>query len=271
MALPSCRAISSFLHDDEVVAEVSSQKLFRSDIDQFIPNGISGEDSIRLAMQYINTWAADIVYQEIAEEQLSKAEQDVTKELEEYRKSLLKYRYEQLYVNERLDTAVSDDLIEDYYLSHKDKFILERPVLKARYLHISADSPTMEQIRRRMSSSEIDDLIEADSLAYHSAMEFSIWNDSWIDITTLSRKFSLDQGTLLSMRKGDWIEFKDSTGMAHIAFIPEIVSKGEIAPLEYAAPMIRDIVISSRKQSLITSLEMDLLNDARENGKFVIY
>ena len=130
-------------------------------------------------------------------------------------------------------------MIEDYYLSHKDKFILERPVLKARYLHISADSPTMEQIRRRMSSSEIDDLIEADSLAYHSAMEFSIWNDSWIDITTLSRKCSFDQG--------------------------------EIAPLEYAAPMIRDIVISSRKQSLITSLEMDLLNDARENGKFVIY
>ena len=60
-ALMSCRAISNFLHDDEVVASAGSEKLYRSDLDAVIPKGISPEDSASLAMRYINTWASDIV------------------------------------------------------------------------------------------------------------------------------------------------------------------------------------------------------------------
>ena len=95
---------------------MGQEKLYRSDIDKVIPKGIVPEDSVRLSRQYINSWASDRVYLKIAEEQLSKAERDVTVELEDYRKSLLKYRYEQLYVNERLDTSVSHEHIEEYYL-----------------------------------------------------------------------------------------------------------------------------------------------------------
>ena len=76
------------------MAEVSGEKLYRSDLDAVIPKGISQEDSTYLAKQYINTWASEMVYLGIAEQQLSKTEKDVTKELEDYRKSLLKYRYE---------------------------------------------------------------------------------------------------------------------------------------------------------------------------------
>ena len=147
-ALTSCRAISSFLNNDETVAEVGNARLYRSQLNALIPKGISQEDSVRLARQYINTWALDEVFLNIAEEQLSKAEKDVTRELEEYRRSLLKYRYEDLYVNERLDTAVSDDVVEDYYASHQEKFLLNRPVVKARYLRIASDSPSLAKIRR---------------------------------------------------------------------------------------------------------------------------
>ena len=98
--LASCRAISRFLHDDEIVAEVDGVMLYRSDLDKVLPAGLPQEDSVRLAAQYINSWASDQVFIGIAEQQLSKAEKDVTKELEAYRKALLKYRYEQLYVNE---------------------------------------------------------------------------------------------------------------------------------------------------------------------------
>ena len=88
----SCRAISSFLANDQVVAQVGQEKLFRSDIGMVIPRGMVPEDSVRMARQYINSWASDRVYLKIAEQQLSKAERDVTAELEDYRKSLLKYR-----------------------------------------------------------------------------------------------------------------------------------------------------------------------------------
>ncbi len=270
-ALSSCKAISSFFRGDEVVAEVGSEKLYRSEIDQILPKGIAPEDSTRLAMQYIATWASDLVYISIAEEQLSKSEKDVTKELEDYRKSLLKYRYEQLYVNERLDTSVTDDQVQEYYEAHRDKFILARPVMKARYLAIFSDSPAKEQIKKRMSSSELDMLVEADSLAFSAAHKYTGWNDEWIDASVLAREFDMDYAAMLALQKGSWIEKDGDDGLSRIAFLSEVVGEGELAPVEYAAQNIRDMIISSRKQKLIATLEQDLLKDARDNGKFVIY
>ena len=270
-ALCSCRAISSFLGNGEVVAQVGSEKLYKSDVDALIPKGMAPEDSVLLVNRYINSWAADRVYLKIAEEQLSKSEQDVTKELEDYRKSLLKYRYEQLYVNERLDTAVSMDHIEEYYRAHQDKFVLDRPVVKARFLNIAGDSPVLKQIRKRMSSSDANELVEADSLAFSSAVKFTTWSDSWIDIAVIAREYSVDYTDLLSKMNKGWIENVDTTGYMKLTYISAMTQKGKIAPLEYCQEDIRNVIISSRRQDILLNLEQDLLKDARENGEFVIF
>lgn len=270
-AMTSCRAISSLLHDGEVVAQVGDAKLYRAELDALIPKGLSSEDSTGLARQYINTWASDQVYLDIAEKQLSKSEKDVSKELEDYRKSLLKYRYEQLYVNERLDTAVTDEMVEQYYEAHSDKFILQRPLVRARYLNISAESPKLKQLRKMMKSSDPNDLVEADSIAYSSALKFQTWNNDWVDAAELAGEFGTDYNTLLASISGGWVEKKDTTGYIRLAYIPEMMRKGEQAPVSYSAPAIKDMIISARKQELISGLERDLLNDARENGNFIIY
>ena len=104
----SCKTITSFVHDGRVVAKIGNHKLYASDLNAYIPDSASPEDSTRLALQYINSWASDMAFIDVAEKELSKSEKNVDKELEDYRRSLLKYRYEQKYVNQRLDTAVTD-------------------------------------------------------------------------------------------------------------------------------------------------------------------
>ena len=105
--LPSCKAFQSFIHDGEVVAKLGEHKLYLSELEKVIPNGISPEDSAGLANLYINSWATGKAFQDIAEQKLSKEEKDVSKELEDYRQSLLRYRFEQRFISERLDTTVS--------------------------------------------------------------------------------------------------------------------------------------------------------------------
>jgi hypothetical protein len=270
-ALVSCKTISSFLSDEETVAEAGSAKLYRSELNALIPKGIQPEDSTRLARQYINAWALDQIFLTVAQKQLSKTERDVTKELEDYRQSLLKYRYEQLYVNERLDTAVSEDNVEAYYTANINKFELPRPVVKARYLRISADSPVLPKIRRKMSSDQAQDLVDADSLAYSSALKFTTWGNRWIDVASLASEFGTDYMTMMASVKNGWAEMTDTTGVTSLAYISEIIREGESAPLEYCTPQIKDMIISTRKQALITALEQDLLKDAREKGQFVVY
>ena len=118
---------------------------------------------------------------------------------------------------------------------------------------------------------EANDLVEADSLAFSSAIKFTTWSDSWIDATVLAREYLMDYSDVLSGMKKGWIEVVDTTGHMKLTFVSEMMTKGMVAPLEFCEEKIKDIIISARKQSLIMNLEQDLLNDARENGQYIIY
>ena len=268
---PSCKAIQSFIHDGEVVAKLGDHELYLSELEQVIPNGISPEDSTALANLYINSWATDKAFQDIAEQKLSKEEKDVSKELEAYRQSLLRYRFEQRYISERLDTAVSTKDVSDYFEAHKENFKLERPILKARFMKIAEDSPNLQKIKKLMSSDDVADVMAADSVAFNSAQRYVDLSDTWIDAVSLAGDFGVDYVEMLSKKNGKFIEIKDGAGSLCVAFVADMVKAGEIPPVEFCEERIKDIIVSGRKHQLLTTLEQDLIEDAKAKEKFEIY
>ena len=271
LTLSSCEVLSNWIHDDGVVARVGRHKLSRSQVEEIIPDGTSPEDSLNLALQYINSWATELLFSQVAVEQLSKSEQDVSRELEDYKHSLLKYRYEQRYLNERIDTVVSRNQIEQYYETHKDLFVLERPIVKSRFLDIMQESPNLELLKSKMSSKDYEEVSQADSLAYSSALKYEDRSDCWIDMVAFARDFGTDYGTLLARRDTDgFIELKGE-GDVKIGYICELLPAGQVAPLDYCEDRIKEIIISNRRHDLLVSLEQDLLSDAMDKKNFVIY
>jgi hypothetical protein len=266
----SCKAISDFLDDGQVVAIVGESKLMMEELQKVIPNGISSEDSTVLAHRYISSWALDHVYMEVAESQLSEAERDVSQELETYRRSLLKYRYEQLFVNQRLDTLVSEEQVHEFYEKHSERFILKQPVVKARFMSMPSDSPNLKKIQKKMASDDPADVMEADSMAYLAAFKFMTWDDAGIDASTLAKEFGAEAPSVLSAMKKGWIERTDTNKVKSMAYVLDMTGSGSQAPLEYSAPFIKDMIISARKQVLLSTLEQDMMKDARESGKFEI-
>lgn len=271
LQVSSCRWISSVLHDEVVVAEAGGRKLYKSELDAAVPRGLPAEDSVLSAKKYIVAWATNSIFQEAAEMNLTESEKDVTRELNEYRNSLLKFRYEQRYVNERLDTVVTDDEIADYYRDNQKKFVLSNSIVRGRYLKILADSPMVSEIKKKMSSSEVGDILQADSLAYLSAYEYHNWDEEWVEFSVIADRCGESEKNLLESMKGKWIECEDIMGVSNILYMLEIHYPGTVAPFEYCVPRIKDIIISSRKHELVTNLERDLLDEARESGNFVIY
>lgn len=267
----ACNTITTLVHDDQVVAKVGDVKLYRSQVEQYIPDLVSPEDSLNLAMQFINSWATEILYLQKAEEKLSKAEMDVTPELEEYRKSLLKYRYEQRFINERLDTSITEDLIHDYYESHQSDFLLPRPIFKVRFVDVMKDSPNKDLILKMMASDEYEDFALADSLAYSSALKYFDSSDKWMDARLLAREFSMDYEEMMTHLNGKFIKVEPKDrGDVLVAYVCDMVRSG-IAPIEYCEEHIRDVILSERKHNLVKSLEQDLLEDALDRKHFVIY
>ena len=267
----SCNFVGRLKHDDKVVAKAGRQRLYLSELNKYIPDGISAEDSVNLAYRYINSWATEILYTKTAEEELSKSQKDVTKELEEYRRSLLKYRFEQRYINERLDTLITPAQIEKYYGDHKDNYRLQRPILKVRFVDIMKDSPNKGEILSRLSCTEGDDLVALDSLAYLSALRYFDKSSEWIDAGVLAREFGMDYATMLSQMRGGLIEqSSDDRGDIKAMYVFEVQSEG-VAPIEYCTPGIRENILSERKRNLLEKLEQDLLTNALDHKDFVIY
>lgn len=262
---------ASELFRGQVVARVGNHKLYRSELLKYIPAGASPEDSASLALQWINAWAEDLLLLDMAEEQLSGEDKDVKKELEEYRRTLLKYRYEQLYITQRLDTLITDEEIEQYYLANKERFRLERPLMKARYMIISAGARSLPVLKEKMSSDNEQEVMMADSLGSYAAIKYVDAADTWMDAITLASEMGIDYLSLVASIKNRFSELKDENGNLHIAYIVDMAPEGRTAPLDYVTERIRDIILSSRKHKLEIELERDLLEDASRNLKFVIY
>ena len=259
------------LFGDAVVARVGEHRLMRSELAAYIPAGVSSEDSLALAQSYIKSWAEDLIFLDMAEKHLSAEEKDVTKDLEDYRRTLLKYRYEERYINDRLDTLISDEAVRNYYREHMDKFLLDRPLLKVRYMIIPADSRSLKTIRELMSSDDAMDAIAADSLAFTAALRYVDSSDAWMDAIILARELGTDEVSMMSALRNRTIEFKGDDGLLRVAYVVDMVQKGSPAPLDYCEERIKDVLLSARKHELVGGLERDLLNDALAKGKFVIY
>lgn len=267
----SCQLASSLVHDDQPVARVGREKLYRSEVESMIPDMISPEDSASLAEKYIRLWAMERLYMDEAGRQLSKAEMDVSEELESYRRSLVRYRYEQRYLNDRLDTLITDAQIREYYQANEADFELSRPLMKLRFVDVMKDSPDKDEILRLMSSDEYAGLERADSLARNSALRYFDNSDTWMDAGELARYFGVSCEEMLAAMDGDMIMIEpEGRGDLLAAYVCDMISSGT-APIEYCSSAIRDIILSNRKHELLAALERDLLEGALDSKQFVIY
>lgn len=271
VVLAGCDSIKSSIRDDKAVAKVGKHKLYASQLRSYIPKGVSPSDSTNLALQYINTWAADVIYSEMAQSQLSKAEQDVTVELESYKRDLLRFRYEQRFLSDRLDTLVTEEQMVEYYEQHKNLFTLERPILKVRYIDIYKNVEHKDRIISLMSSNKAADVELTRSLADRYAIRYFDSSRQWMDAAALAREFGVDYADMLARMKQSYIII-ESPGVSDVkaAYVREIRRNG-IAPYEFCTDRIREYILSGRKHDLLVTLERSLLEQASDSGEFVIY
>ena len=269
LSMTSCRLYDR-LFKGEVVARVGKDVLYRSEIENLNIKGFSPEDSIRMVERYIHSWAKDRLLLDMAESRLSKADRDVAAQLEEYRQQLLVYRYEQQYVEQRLDTVISEQEYRDFYEAHPESFITHQPLIKGIYIKVSENSPNLNPIKSLYRSHVREDMDRLDQLCYTSADKYYFF-DEWVSLDAIVDGMGMDAGTMASLLDGKSYVEKSYLGYAYLISVSDYVPAGRQAPYEYCRDMTRDVTLSRRKQEHLTRLERNLLNDAIGSEKLKIY
>ena len=252
------------------MARVGTHVLYDEDIKKLNITGFSPDDSVRIVTQYIHSWAKDNLLLDMAQTHLSKDDKDVQKQLQEFEQQLLVFRYEKQYVEQRLDTTVTDSEYQEFYDNNSRSFIVQVPLVKGTVIKIAENSPYLSQIKSLYRSSKEEDLARLDELCYSSAAFYHFYQE-WETLDVIAQKIDSDLNTCTRLLQGSNSIDREEGGYRYLVFVTDKISKGDLAPFEYSRGKIKNIILSRRKQELITSLERNLLEDAITSDKLIIY
>lgn len=256
---------------EEPLARVFENYLYPSDLSDAIPEGISRQDSMVIATRYVETWVKDQLMLNRAEQALSDEQKDFEKQIEEYRRSLLVYSYRQKLLQQKLDTAVSENEIQAYYDENLNNFMLNEDVIKGTFVKIPLSAPRVDELRRWSWNSREQDLEEMEKYCITHADKFNNFSDNWIYFSSIKVQLPMqisDPSRYLRYNKN--IETTD-TGFRYMLHVSDHVTEGEAAPLELVSNDIINIILNKRKIEFIQDLEQRVYNDGVNRNQFEIY
>ena len=253
------------------LAKVGDEILYMSELESVLPNNLSREDSILMAEDYIKKWVTTELLIKKAHENLTMAQRDVSKELEEYRNSLIIYRYKKELLADKMDTLVNDEDVRQFYDANKQNFILANDILKAIYIKIPLQVSKPEQARAFCEMTTGEDLKELQEFCLRNAESYQFYLDEWVDARIVLQNLP-DMPEDFSFRnlKNSLVEKRDEK-YYYLVCVIGYGRKGTVAPLEYVSNNIRDIIINNRKTEFLKKIEEDVYVEGIRNQKFKIY
>ena len=256
---------------DMPVARVYDEYLLVSNLKNIIPDNLTEMDSLALVKDYIEKWVQKQLLLAKADENLSDEEKDVEKQINDYRSSLLIFKYEQNLIQQKLDTNITKEEIQSYYDENASNNILNENLAKGIYIKVPRNAPTIWNVRRWYKSDKEEHIKELEAYCYQNAKEVDYFDNEWIQFEQVLDKMPPlynSPKNILQYRKN--IEVRDSTYYYFLRIL-EYRLEGTVAPLEYVERNIKSILLNKRKIQFINRLEADIYNDAFNRGNFNIY
>ncbi len=270
--LTSCQHIKRwFGNEPERMAQIGKEILYKKDVEGLLQDAHTFQDSVNMVNHYIDLWAIDNLLLKKAEEELSGEEKDVEQDLADYRKSLLVFRYQKKFVEERIDTLISTEEIQSYYTNNQELFLLDEPLFKARFIRMRLHSPYLPMVRNIYRSNTLEDLTQLERLCESSAEIYTDYGGKWIAAAELAQDLPVGTETVIKALKPDgYINTRDSL-YAYLVSVTEFIPAGNPAPMEHIRSNIRQIIISKRKQQLLKELETRVLKEGWDKQMIKIY
>lgn len=254
-----------------VIAEVNGDYLYETDLVGLVSAETNKNDSILKVKNYIDKWIRRQLLVQQAKKNLTTAQLDFDRKLEDYRNSLIIYAYETELINQKLDTVIYDDDVVSYYEQNKAKFILSHDLVKAVYAAIPKEN---EQKKTFVSLLHNKDTLYNDSLiglAEKYAISYYSDKENWIRFDDLCEQIPLtidNEETFL--QKNKFVIVNDSL-IDYVLRIDAFLLKGDNSPLEIEYDKIKSIILNKRKTELIKDMNNQLYENAIKDNEFVIY
>jgi hypothetical protein len=257
--------------EGDVLAKVGDNYLYTSDIQGVIPVGSGKKDSAEILRNYINNWIDQRLIVIQAEKFLNNADKNFSKELEEYRNSLIVYAYEKQLVEQKLDTSVNLKEITDYYNKNQQNFQLKENIVKVLYVKLQVKDANISKVRSLLKSKREGDIEKLAGFVGNIAVNSYLDDQNWLFFNDLLKEIPIetyDQEAYLQNHR--FIEINDDQ-YTYLVNFKDFKIKESLSPLSFEIENIRIIILNKRKLKLIEDMRKEVLEKARKNKDFEIF
>ena len=166
--------------DNKILAQVGQRELKRQEVASSIPYGLASSDSLLMAEHLVKRWVKDQLVYEVALRNIDDKEA-IDHLVEEYRKALVRNRYQERLVNEKVSLEVSESEKRAYYDANQDKFALNKCLIKGLFLKVPVDAPGLSDLKKWYRSTDEDDLERIEKYSVQNAAIYEFFYDKWVN------------------------------------------------------------------------------------------
>ena len=257
--------------DRVLVAECYGNKLYVEDLAGVVPAESTRLDSLSRVNAFIDSWIRRQLLIHQAEKNLSPEQLDFSKQLQDYRNSLIIYAYETQMIEQYLDTVVSEEELVQYYEENKQNFQLRSTMVKTAYVVLDSESKHKKEFQQLMSNRDTLMLPKLDALASHYAVSSFLDVDTWVLFDDLLNQVPIEvYNTESFLKKNKFVSFEKENLVYMIRFEDYLLEES-VSPIEIERENIRNIILLIRQKNLLSQMNSGLYEKAQKEHVFEIY
>lgn len=252
-----------------LLARVYNKSLYIKDLEGMFPPGTSAYDSSLITNAYTQRWVREAVLLYEAENNLPK-DLNIDRLVRDYRSSLVRNNYEQVLLEQLMETEISTSELANFYDKNKIQYQLDNPIVKAyivvvpkiisvrdslKYLWKNATDVNLTRLKNICEEYELAHIL--DGSKWNEWENLAIYLPRNIDFESFSRK-----GKDFSIQDGEfevWVKILDSK------------KPQEIPPIEYVEEQLKRMLLLSRKTRLLEEKKEDMFDIAKRKGQIEIF
>ena len=248
------------------IVKVKDRVLTREEIERQIPKGASSADSLVRAESIVKKWIVDILMDDVAYQNVGDDKAEIDNLVNEYRRSLIRHRYQERLVKDKVSADISelDQLV--YYEENKEQFTLSENLIKGLFIKVSVSAPGLDNVRKWYLSDSEESMERIEKYSLQNALIYDYFYENWVRFDEVMEKIPQKiSNPAQFLKANNHLEVSDS---AYVYFlnISEKLLVGNVAPFDYTRTQIQNMLANKRKIDYLREFGENLYKDAVRKG-----
>ena len=252
-----------------LLARVYNKSLYIKDLEGMFPPGTSAYDSSLITNAYTQRWVRDAVLLYEAENNLPK-DLNIDRLVRDYRSSLVRNNYEQVLLEQLMETEISKEELANFYDKNKIQYQLDNPIVKANVVVVPKIISVRDSLKYLWKNATDDNLARLKNICEEYELSHILDGSKWNEWENLAIYLPRNIGFEAFSRKGKDFSIQDGEFEVWVKILDSRKPQ-EIPPIEYVEEQLKRMLLLSRKTKLLEEKKEDMFDIAKRKGQIEIF